>query len=194
MGGEFAALHAGLDAWRVRFGARYLRATAASAPISALALARARAWCRRRDAARGRVATRALFAALSGGGAVPGRVARAGGAGWGLFARRALRQGEALGEYSGVLVEGWRGGRFRPYLLRFPFPFRWAVDAGPAGNELRFVNHSSRAANLDRDFVFHDGLPRPLLIASRAIAAGEQLLLDYGPGYAFARPPLELTP
>lgn len=129
---------------------------------------------------------------------VPGRVSEVNAVvGRGLFASRAVAAGEILGEYTGRLTSDWkplsRGGSFRPYLLRYPFECAFAIDAEEAGNELRFINHSTRA-NADRLYVLFEKIIRALFVAKRPIASGAQILMDYGPDYWRGRAPAELAP
>ena len=151
------------------------------------------------ERALGAAATAVLRAALAGAADLPVCVADAGpGVGRGLFAAQVLLPGAFIGEYAGVLSRDWtpvaRGGRFNPYLLKYPFDCPFAIDAAARGNELRFANHSARAPNARRLFLEHGGLLRALIVASAPIAAGAQILLDYGPDYRFAAPPRELAP
>jgi SET domain-containing protein len=138
--------------------------------------------------------------------APPHPLARAGGA-WdarprGVFALRPFAAGERVGEYTGHL-------RFKSHRdSESDYLFDCAelagaggrgvqVDAGPAGNETRFIN--AHAAGGDRgvrlapapnvQFVFEAGEEaamdrfRVVVRAVCAIAPGEELLLDYGPSY-----------
>ncbi len=181
-----------------RFGATYQPSLSCdeAAPESLLAAAAPAA----ADSSRtwGPLAIQLFQRFLRDAAAVSGWIARAQEpVGFGLFAARALAPGRPVGEYAGLLTRAWRPlgqGRFNPYLLKYPFESAYAVDAEAQGNELRFVNHSARRANVARALVVHEGLPRVLFVASRPIARGEQFLLDYGPGYIFPLPPKDLAP
>eukprot|EP01052_Picozoa_sp_SAG31_P018853 SAG31_NODE_1352_length_8668_cov_38.573229_5_plen_107_part_00 len=56
-----------------------------------------------------------------------------------------------------------------------------AVDARPRGNKTRRMNHSAEAANVRAKRVNHRGVRMVCMYAATRIAAGEELLLDYGP-------------
>lgn len=116
--------------------------------------------------------------------------------GHGLFANRELQPGEIIGEYTGQLSDDWKllrdGGEFNPYLLRYPFETRYAIDARRHGNETRFINHSSKNANAGRRHVFHGGIIQVVFVVERKIAKGEQILIDYGPDYWQSSAPVEL--
>lgn len=186
------------DDFTRRFGVRYRPTLSSDAAVPASLAAAAAASAADSSGIWGPLATQAFQQFLRNGARVPGWIARAqDSVGFGLFAARALAPGNPIGEYTGLLTRAWRPlgqGRFNPYLLKYPFQSEFAVDAEAQGNELRFVNHSARQANLARALVVHEGLPRVLFVASRPIARGEQFLLDYGPGYVFASPPKDLRP
>ncbi len=117
--------------------------------------------------------------------------------GYGLFADAALAPGDVIGEYAGELSSDWKplceGGRFNPYLLRYPRGCSLAIDAEKRGNEQRFVNHSSRP-NAGRRYALRAGVLRVLFVAERPIARDEQILLDYGADYWRGRQPAALRP
>ncbi len=108
--------------------------------------------------------------------------------GFGLFACRALKRGELIGEYSGTRTAAWarrikKNSDFKPYLLHLPFDPEFAIDAAQEGNELRFINHSLKNPNIERAFLYYRGLMRVVFIAKRALAKHSQLLLNYGQRY-----------
>lgn len=116
----------------------------------------------------------------------------------GLFATRAFEAFDVLGEYVGV-VDGDAGGHGE-YLACLerdqPNHLALGLDAESAGNEARFINHfeglfspttgTAMTANLKMSGAYVDTLPRIMLIVKRDIAAGEELILDYGKGYTDA--------
>jgi hypothetical protein len=185
--------------FRREFGVDYVPGLAAPGgwpPAYRRALADCDAAARR---SLGAAQLRAILAALASAAPPPCRISDAGpGVGRGLFADRALSPGELIGEYAGVLTRDWepagRGGRFNPYLLKYPFECAYAIDAESRGNELRFANHSAKRANAERLFLELGGLLRALIISRARIEAGGQILLDYGPDYHFEKPPAELAP
>lgn len=113
------------------------------------------------------------------------------GAGLGLFAIAALRQGHAVGAYAGRLrvFDGADPGEVAALANDYWFqyhPYRtdlvMVVDAQACGNHTRFINHAANA-NTDLLYLWSEGLWRGVLIASRDIAAGEEVTLDYGEDY-----------
>ncbi len=113
--------------------------------------------------------------------------------GFGLFAKSALRPGDWIGEYAGVLSRDW-GTRFNPYLFKYPFATPFAIDGERLGNELRFANHSPRRCNARRAYLLHDGILHAAFLAAEEIPKGAQILIDYGTGYWHGRMPAELRP
>lgn len=113
----------------------------------------------------------------------------------GLFATRAFQAFDIIGEYIGV-VDGDVGGS-GDYLACLerdePDYLALGLDAEKAGNEARFINHyegilepstgAPTTPNLKMSGAYVDTLPRVMLIVKRDIAAGDELLLDYGKGY-----------
>lgn len=149
-----------------------------------------------RDLGARRVA--ALRRRVRAGRAAAVYIAKAGDAiGHGLYAERALRAGELIGEYSGVLTRDWaadveKPADFNPYLLRYPFECALAIDARKKGGVARFINHSAKKANVGRVYVLQGGLLRVVFVANRRIPKDAQLLLDYGKRYWRGRRPKEI--
>lgn len=54
------------------------------------------------------------------------------------------------------------------------------IDAARVGNKARFVNHSSNAPNACADRWDVDGKTVVVFVAKHAIAAGSEILYDYG--------------
>lgn len=107
--------------------------------------------------------------------------------GYGLFARRAFKKDEFVGEYVGKVR---KCRRFSPelngYCMHLPSRFwsfhYYVIDAESDGNEMRFANHSDEATMrpislLDRNLL-HVGL-----FAKRDIEPGEELTFNYGKDY-----------
>lgn len=128
------------------------------------------------------------------------KVRAAEGMGRGLFATRALEEGVVIGQYTGDVLDVTDfvtrypdGGKERgDYVVRVS-P-EWWIDAAceARSNHTRFINHAD-APNVG---AFGDELgdaPRLVLFTLKPVAAGEQLLLDYGPGYweGRAAPPVQ---
>lgn len=107
--------------------------------------------------------------------------------GLGVFARFRIEPGDLVGEYTGLLRKS-KPEDDNPYL--FHYDFQRVVDAKDYGNYTRWINHSVKHANCGIAYAhLADGL-HVLLIASQPIAAGQQLLFNYGPGYWRNRQPV----
>jgi SET domain-containing protein len=101
-------------------------------------------------------------------------------AGWGVYAAQPIAEDTRIVEYKGELIsqaEGWR--REQRYLPRqriwvFNINERWARDAAVGGNIARYINHACRPN------CYVDIAGRHIwILASRTIAAGEELTYDY---------------
>ena len=105
--------------------------------------------------------------------------------GLGLYALDGLRASSLVGEYAGELVPLAPGAPLDPYGCRYPTRVPAAlVSARAWGNAMRLVNHAPRArANAAFEYVHHGGLLRVVIVATRDVAPGEQILADYGPDY-----------
>nr|XP_061804498.1 N-lysine methyltransferase KMT5A-like [Nerophis lumbriciformis] len=113
------------------------------------------------------------------------------GKGRGVFARQAFRKGDFLVEYHGELLEPAQAKRREAGYARDPatgcymyyFRYRgkaYCVDATEETGRLgRLINHS-KAGNCQTRLHAVDGRPHLILVASRDIAADEELLYDYG--------------
>lgn len=112
--------------------------------------------------------------------------------GKGLFAARAFRRGERIGEYKGKILKRSEviGNRKRDctYLVGLKGGHRYIDGA----NELRYANHAdgsgdrwpnARLRELDNKRVF--------LYATRAIHKGDEILFNYG--YNAARQACDIT-
>ena len=120
--------------------------------------------------------------------------------GFGVFAERDVAEGEHLGEYAGIvrvseeIVE-------RTYCYEYPSlsigedEIRLALDAHDAGNEMRFINHA-KLETVSHNFEFYGGHWHTVFTVNAPIAAGEQILIDYGESYWEGRSivPGTLTP
>lgn len=101
--------------------------------------------------------------------------------GHGAFAMSTIEPGDLIGEYTGLVRAKVWGEKGNPYL--FEISYAVTVDAQDCGNFTRFINHSSESANAHPTYVIVDGSWHILLIATKAIAPGAQVLFDYGPRY-----------
>lgn len=104
--------------------------------------------------------------------------------GYGLFAKKNVKKGEFIGEYTGK-VSRYEIGTFSDYLYRYPINDQidrpYVIDAN-SGNVLRFANHSSRF-NMKAHTAYIEPFFHTIFLATRAINEGEQFLYDYGKKY-----------
>ncbi|ORZ38157.1 hypothetical protein BCR44DRAFT_129315 [Catenaria anguillulae PL171] len=110
--------------------------------------------------------------------------------GWGLFALCPLSRSFPLGEYTGEVITDAEADRrglvYDEMKLNYFFDLAndAVVDAFRLGNALRFINHGSgKAANVEPKVVMVNGSQRILLRTKRAVGAGQELVMDYGPKY-----------
>ena len=95
---------------------------------------------------------------------------------WGIFSEEAIPARRRVIRYTGQRIsarEAWRR-RFRQHLYLFWLSSRFAIDGVIGGSGAEFINHSC-APNL----YARVGRGRIVLVSLRAIAAGEELTLDY---------------
>lgn len=112
--------------------------------------------------------------------------------GYGLFAAKDLRQGDFIGEYTGVVrVAEEHTASFGDGSWETDFSWDYPDETGDVvleingrleGNELRFVNHGS-SCNLAVEHTLHKGQWVIFFIADRDIKRDEQLLVSYGEEY-----------
>ncbi len=106
--------------------------------------------------------------------------------GWGVFANRAFKKGDYLGEYCGVVRKRVRSDKKNAYCFEYLFseenPTPYVIDARDQGGIVRFINHSN-APNVLTDLATFDDMTHVILVASQPIAKGDQILYDYGPDY-----------
>ena len=105
--------------------------------------------------------------------------------GYGLFAARRIKAGDLVAEYTGALRKDVSAKEmfFNAYLFSFPAQGGYFVDAQKHGNYARFANHATTGANANILYAWHNGYYHVLLVASKDIAEGEQVLYDYGADY-----------
>jgi len=107
--------------------------------------------------------------------------------GYGAFAESPLSKDQFIGEYTGKLKNNIQNADLNSELKASTYtwglPNTLRVDACEAGNELRFVNHSSYHANVGTMPIKTDDQWRLIYYAKKPIEKNEQLLVDYGPGY-----------
>ena len=106
--------------------------------------------------------------------------------GYGVFADRAIRRHDVIGEYTGVLRRNRPGDEQNHYLASTKPYGRFndfVIDGQLEGNLTRFINHSFKSPNVRSEHVFHELRWHRLLRADRDIGAGEQILWNYGEDY-----------
>lgn len=108
--------------------------------------------------------------------------------GYGAFAIRAIPAGSFVGEYTGAVhsLPSTRpsGGKWYDDSYTTEYPLLERIDAHLCGNETRYMNHSTKEANLELLMLIgNDGIPHLCLFAIRDIQDGEQLLWNYGSDY-----------
>jgi SET domain-containing protein len=100
--------------------------------------------------------------------------------GLGLFTLRPVRAGGRVVEYTGPVITSEEADRSRSKYL-FTLDERRAIDGKGRGNRARYVNHSCRPNSAGYTFG-----RRIWICALRAVAAGEQITIDYGAEYLAA--------
>lgn len=111
--------------------------------------------------------------------------------GHGLFAKKKIKKGELVGEYTGRLVWTKEADAENCYLFEYPGnyvngkgkPIRFYVDAHLQGNEIRFINHSGTHPNVEVLEVPYQGRWYIAYVACEDISVGTQFLVDYGKFY-----------
>jgi SET domain-containing protein len=101
--------------------------------------------------------------------------------GRGVFAARAIAEGERIVEYTGLLITNEEADALtddesmrRHHTFLFGVDDQWTIDGARGGNEARYINHSCEPnceSVVSRRRVF--------IHALRDIVAGEELLYDY---------------
>ncbi|KAL3688551.1 hypothetical protein R1sor_014860 [Riccia sorocarpa] len=114
--------------------------------------------------------------------------------GWGLFARRAIREGETVLEYRGErlrrIIADLREKRYTKegkdcYLFKVSDDDDLVIDATEKGNIGRLINHScapncfAKIWEASRDELKGTGTHHIMLIARKDVAAGEELTYNY---------------
>jgi len=114
------------------------------------------------------------------------------GKGRGVFASKEFRKGQFVVEYHGDLIEMEEAKRRELayaqdpatgcYMYYFQFHNKtYCVDATRETERLgRLINHSSKSGNCQTKLQSVGDTPHLILVASRLITAGEEMLYDYG--------------
>ena len=113
--------------------------------------------------------------------------------GRGLFAEERCREGDFIGEYTGLIQKASRcrpvkdqlGGYATDYSWTYPEKKRFRsleVNGRLNGNETRFINHSF-TPNCRMEHTLIEGRWVLFLVAAREILPDEQFTVDYGEEY-----------
>jgi len=108
--------------------------------------------------------------------------------GLGLFMSESCQKGDLISEYVGELIfeptlhsrDGVAGYKGRSYVFELDPTF--SLDSGSAGNETRYINHSS-TPNCGSTVMLVNGEHRVGIYASNKIKQGEELFINYGPKF-----------
>jgi histone-lysine N-methyltransferase SETD8 len=116
------------------------------------------------------------------------------GKGRGVRTTRKFEKGEFIMEYKGELISSKeakqreskkKNNKHKPspeYMFYFKHSdVKLCIDATKEDRSFgRLLNHSRRCANCHAKLLAVGGVPRLLILASRDIKPGEELLIDYG--------------
>ncbi|KAF8803025.1 SET domain-containing protein [Phlegmacium glaucopus] len=108
--------------------------------------------------------------------------------GLGLFMSESCQKGDLISEYIGELIfeptlhsrDGVAVHKGRSYVFELNSTF--SLDSSSAGNETRYINHSS-TPNCNTTIMLVNGEHRIGIYASNKILQGEELFIDYGPKF-----------
>jgi hypothetical protein len=109
--------------------------------------------------------------------------------GLGVYANASIAEGVRLFIYAGGMSS--KKERIKDYIFTIDdHCFNRDVDARREGNYTRFINHATSppqkemlSPNLRREYKSYFGITMVVYVSMRPIEKGEQLLVDYGPGY-----------
>jgi hypothetical protein len=110
----------------------------------------------------------------------------------GLVAGQYITRGTIIGEYIGAIIkvvpmttnEGVDNTYFAPYSIQeLPGSEMFVMDAKRAGNPTRFINHSDDNPNAVWVPLFDGEKFRLIIVATKAIPRGKQILLKYRLSY-----------
>jgi hypothetical protein len=118
----------------------------------------------------------------------------------GVFATEKFSQFDVLGEYTGRVVDDTVNGHYVAALEDKGTLESLGIDAGDCGNEMRFINsylNIDFTANVTMRSAYPNTYPHIVIICTRDIDIGEEILLDYGKAYTDAyltpKPPVTKT-
>ncbi|MCJ1390602.1 hypothetical protein MMC18_003463 [Xylographa bjoerkii] len=118
-------------------------------------------------------------------------LASGGVSGWGLYMGEATKKGDYIGEYVGEVISKeeseQRGIIYNKRNLSYLFDLNstQTLDSTLIGNKLRYINHQAPPyANCQAKTLFCNTVHRIGMFACRNIEVGEEILFDYGEGFA----------
>ncbi|MCJ1438247.1 hypothetical protein MMC27_007635 [Xylographa pallens] len=118
-------------------------------------------------------------------------MASGGVSGWGLYMGEATKKGDYIGEYVGEVISKeeseQRGIIYNKRNLSYLFDLNstQTLDSTLVGNKLRYINHQAPPyANCQAKTLFCNTVHRIGMFACRNIEVGEEILFDYGEGFA----------
>ncbi len=112
--------------------------------------------------------------------------------GYGVVALDNIENDTLIDEYVGKfsVLHFLSYGADSRYMMNYPMPTlhgtKLTIDALNYGNITRFINHSDQP-NTRMKVAYDGSLFRLLVVSNRKILLGEELRLDYGPGYWLKR-------
>jgi len=122
--------------------------------------------------------------------------------GYGVFATKAMPEYTVIGVYSGKI------NSTRQTNQDYAFPFQgivldddssenssdsdldFFIDASQYGNVTRFINHSNDHNCYTLELLDHHGVPQVVFVTRDPIRIGEQLTINYGEAYNWAKKPV----
>ncbi len=110
-----------------------------------------------------------------------------------MFATEKFFQFDIVGEYTGRVVDDSVNGHYVAALEDKAVMDSLGVDAIECGNEMRYINsylNIDFSPNVTMRTAYINTYPHLLIVCTRDIEVGEELLLDYGKAYtdAYLRP------
>ncbi|MCJ1471938.1 hypothetical protein MMC13_000579 [Lambiella insularis] len=111
--------------------------------------------------------------------------------GWGLYMGEATKKGDYIGEYVGEVISKeeseQRGIIYNKRNLSYLFDLNstQTLDSTLVGNKFRYINHQAPPySNCQAKTLFCNTVHRIGMFACRNIEVGEEILFDYGEGFA----------
>lgn len=103
--------------------------------------------------------------------------------GLGLFAKRLVRPGDTIGQYTGIIIDDAQS-EVEPYVssryLVWVCADCWIVGDSEEGNYTRFINHSKKP---NAELVTSTRWKKARIKAIKLIRPGQEVFFDYGDEY-----------